>query len=138
MGIILFPGAVGATTVIAPLGQSAMADSVAVVVASDQSAVPVTTTGESGALTDRSGTITSGGTAQEVMAANAARRYLFIENLDSAEEMWINLGVTAVALQPSIRIQPLGSFVMEGSLISDQLVSVIAATTGHEFAAKEG
>lgn len=91
----------------------------------------------SGNLTDRSGAITTGATAQQLAAANTARKYLLIQNLDSGEDLWINFTTTAVADRPSIRIPPDGTFVMEGSFVSTELVSVIAATTGHEWTAKE-
>lgn len=91
----------------------------------------------SGALTDRSGTITAGGTAQQVMAANAARQYLLYQNTSDTDQ-WINFGVVAVAASPSIKIAPSGSFEMERSFVSTQYVSVFCATTGKAFTAKEG
>lgn len=93
--------------------------------------------GVPGTLTDRSGTITAGGTAQQMMAANASRVYLLIQNQDTAEDLWINLTTTAVRSQPSIRIPPLGGFVMEGNFVSTEAVSVIATTTAHAWTAKE-
>lgn len=93
----------------------------------------------SGALTDRSNTITLGGTAQTLAAINAARKYLFILNdADETEDLWINFTTAAVVASPSIRIPPGASFAMESSFVSPQLISVIAATTGHVFTAKEG
>lgn len=91
----------------------------------------------SGAFTDRSGTITSGGTAQTLMAANANRKYFLIQNL-STENLWINFTTTAVAGQPSLRITPGTSFVLEGFFTSTEAVSIIGATTGSAFSAKEG
>lgn len=91
-----------------------------------------------GTLTDKSGTITLGGTAQTLAAANSSRKYLLVVNDDPAELLWINFTTAAVASQPSIPIGPRGSFVMEGDFISTELVSVIAATTSHAFTAKEG
>ncbi len=90
-----------------------------------------------GTLTDRSGTITAGGTAQTLAAANAARRYLLVENLDPAEDLWINFTTTAAAAHPSLLIPPRGGFVMDAGFVSTELVSVIAATTSHAFTAKE-
>lgn len=97
----------------------------------------VTTGGTQGSLTDRSGTVTTGGTAQQVMAANAGRKYLLVQNV-SDTVCWINFGVTAVADQPSIKLNPGDSFVMEGGFVSTQLVSLLGATTGKSFTAKEG
>jgi hypothetical protein len=88
-------------------------------------------------LTDCSGTITAGGTAQQLAAANASRCYLLIQNVDPAEDLWIDFGTIAVASQPSIKLLPGGAFSMEGSFVTGQSVSVIAATTSHPYTAKE-
>jgi hypothetical protein len=91
-----------------------------------------------GTLTNRSGTITAGDTAQTLMAANADRKYLLIQNI-SDTVMWINFTTTAVKDSPSIMLEPNGgSLAMEGSFVSTELVSVICVTTGKKFTAKEG
>lgn len=91
-----------------------------------------------GTLTDRSGTITTGGTAQQLAPANASRHYLLVVNDSATETMWINFTTTAVTSEPSIPILANGSFVMESSFVSTEAVSIIAATTGHPWTAKEG
>lgn len=91
-----------------------------------------------GALTDRSGTIAVNATAQQLMAANASRRYLLIHNPDATNNIWINFTTTAVQAQPSIKIVPGGSFVMEGSFVSTELISIIGALATQPFTAKEG
>lgn len=98
------------------------------------------TTAAQGTLTNRSGTITVGGTAQAAMAANASRRYLLIRNpATETEALYFNFTTTAVVTgQPSITLQPGEGFVMENSFISTEAISVVAATTGHKFVAKEG
>lgn len=97
----------------------------------------VTIAPTAGTMTDRSGTITTGGTAQQVMAASANRRYLFFQNV-SEIDLWINYGATnAVANQPSIKVGPDGSMVLEGSSISGERVSVFGTTTGAAYTAKE-
>ena len=91
----------------------------------------------SGTLTDRSGSVTAGGTAQEVAAANSSRKYFFIQNVSDID-LWIDFGATAVADQPSIRLSPGASFEMTSSGgVSTQSVSLIGATTGKKFTAKE-
>ena len=89
-----------------------------------------------GTMTDRSGTITSGGTAQTIMAANANRKYLLIQN-SSDTAMWCNFTTTAVASQPSFTLIAGASFVMENNAISTEAISCIGATTGKIFTAKE-
>lgn len=90
-----------------------------------------------GTLTNRSGSITLGGTAQQLAAANTARRYLFVQNI-SAGDLWINFTTTAVADQPSIQMPSGATFDMEGSFVSTEAISIIGATTGQKFVAKEG
>ncbi len=91
-----------------------------------------------GAVTDRSGTITTGGTAQQMMAGNASRRYLVIQNLDAIEDLWFNFTTTAVASEPSLKLAAGQAFSMDGSFVSTEAVSVIAATNAHAWASKEG
>jgi hypothetical protein len=90
-----------------------------------------------GVLTDRSGTITTGGTRQQLAPGNASRKYFLIENL-STGDLWINFGVAAVAGQPSIKIPAGAGFVMESGFVSNQAIDVLGATTAQAFAAKEG
>lgn len=91
-----------------------------------------------GASTDWGGTITSGGDPQTLMAENLFRHYLFVQNLDDFEDLWIDFGTDADVASPSIRLLPHDAFVMESGWIFTDSVSVIAATTSHPFAAKEG
>jgi len=96
-------------------------------------AVPTADTSVLPAGTNRSGTITAGGTAQTLAPANANRRFLKGQNLSSAD-LWINeLGGTAAASQPSYRI-PAGSTF---SVNTSQAVSIFGATTGQAFSATE-
>ncbi len=89
-------------------------------------------------LVDRSGTITSGGSAQEIMAVNQdGREYLYVQN-NSDTTMWVNFGIVAVASQPSIRLLAGESFEMSSGYVSGESVSVIGAVTGKTFTAKEG
>lgn len=88
-------------------------------------------------MIDQSGTITTGGTSQELAPARTRRRYFLFENI-SAEDMWLDFGTAAVADEPSIKVPTGGSFVMESGLVSSKAINVIAATTGSKFVAKEG
>lgn len=89
-------------------------------------------------LTDRSGTITAGDTAQQVMAANTGRRYLLIQNI-SDTAMWFNFTTTAVKDSPSYLLAANGGvFAMDGSLVTKEAISIICVTTGKKFTAKEG
>lgn len=96
--------------------------------------------GTAGIFVDRGTTITLGGTAQTLMASNTARRRLIIENPTNApagESIFINFGAVAAADETSIEITPAGWYDSGSGPVSNQSVSVIAATTGHEIVAKE-
>lgn len=93
--------------------------------------------GARGALTDRSGTITEGGTAQELADENTSRQLLFIQNA-SAGDLWIDIGDTAVEASPSVRIRS-GEYVNfeVPGYVPTGAVSIIGGTTGQAFTAKE-
>lgn len=97
-------------------------------------------------LTNASGTITTGGTSQQLVAANSSRKYLLVVNL-STDTLWIRFGSTAsAASEPSIPLNPAvaassyggGAFFMEGSAISTDAIQILGATTGDAFSAWEG
>ncbi len=89
------------------------------------------------ALTDRSGTITLGGTAQALMAANASRKGFVVYN-NSAGSLWINeLGATAVLAQPAIEVKTATSYTPPEGGVSPAAISIIGATTAQAFTARE-
>lgn len=93
--------------------------------------------GRGAAFIDRSSTVTTGGTAQQIAAANTTRTYLLIQNVSTAS-LWVNVGVVAVQNQPSILLPANGgSVVWEDNFIPTGAVSLIGATTGQAFTCKE-
>lgn len=91
----------------------------------------------SATVVNRSGTITLGGTAQVLCAANPARRGLVIQN-NSPGDLWIDrAGGTATIGQPSLCL-PAGSYyeAPQGGCTTTS-VSIIGATTGQAFTAEE-
>jgi hypothetical protein len=98
----------------------------------------------SGAITNRSGTITAGGTAQQLAAANATRRYLLVQNA-SVRVLWVSPDTTAVAGSPSIALKACmvandgtgGAIEWTGAYVPPGAISIIGATTGDAFCAKE-
>ncbi len=93
-----------------------------------------------GTLTDRSGTVATGGVSQTLAVANANRNYLLIENPTNATEpLYINFtNAAAVGGSSSISLAPGGSFTMIApAFVSTELVTVTATTTGHAFTSKE-
>jgi glutamate 5-kinase len=90
-----------------------------------------------GSLTSRSGTITSGGTSQQLAAANTSRKYLLVQNV-STGDLWISFGATAATTsQPSIKLQTNGSLVMEDNFVTTQAINIIGSTTGQPYTAYE-
>jgi hypothetical protein len=88
-----------------------------------------------GAGTDRSGSITAGGTAQVLAAANTARVALVGQNIDPSEDMWINeVGGTALANAAGSTLVPAKATF---SIDTNRAISVVAATTGHKWTAVE-
>jgi hypothetical protein len=92
--------------------------------------------------TDCSGTIATGGTAQNAFTANAARKGFIIANIDTAEVMWINFTGTAAAsgtasypLAPATATTFVGlnSFASPQGFAINTALSVVAATTAHKF-----
>lgn len=93
--------------------------------------------GGAGPLTDRSGAITEGGTAQELAPANTDRRYLFIHNRSDLS-LWVNFGSDASDEPSSYLIAAGASLVFEGSFVPSDAVSIYAEVAGKSFTAKEG
>lgn len=98
----------------------------------------ITGTGSPGgplaAGTDRSGSITTGGTAQVLAAANTARKTLVGQNI-SIESLWINeIGGTATAdTQGSVEVEPGDTF----EITTNRAISIVGATTGQAWTAVE-
>lgn len=93
----------------------------------------------SGALGDGSGTITAGGTSQEVFPADTGRQYLLIQNV-SAGDLWINFGIAAVVSQPSIKLAAGAAIEFSAAgtgVVPTSTINIIGATTGQAFTAKE-
>ena len=76
-------------------------------------------------------TITTGGTAQTISAANPARSILHIQNT-SDTTMWVNFGATA-ATDLGISIAAAASYTTPPNFCPTGLISVIGATTGKKF-----
>lgn len=100
---------------------------------------PVALPHPGGELRDRSGSITSGGTAQQAAGVNLGRRYLLIQNKRSAtESFWVDFDKLATTDSPSIEISPGVTMFWEETFVPRGVISVIAATTGTKFTIKEG
>lgn len=90
--------------------------------------------GGAGTYTDRSLSVTLGGTAQNIVASNTARRSLLVQNPSSEiESIFVNPTGAATSAGDSIELAPGGSI----TLATTQAISVLAATTSHKVIAKE-
>lgn len=92
-----------------------------------------------GSLIDGSGSIATGGTAQQVFTQNTGRQYFILQNISSGD-LWVNFGTTAVQDQPSIKLVAGASLEFSAAgtgVVPTALVSVIGATTGQKFVAKQ-
>ena len=88
------------------------------------------------AITDRSGSVTLGGTAQVLMPANSQRRGYWVQNV-SAGDLWITAIGTAAASQPGIKISPNSLYEVNAGTTPTTAVSIFGATTGLQFSARE-
>lgn len=88
--------------------------------------------------TDRSITITTGGTAQQVMAANVSRRSFYVFNPNASGTCWASLTTTTPVANGlgSFPIAALGGFGMEASA-SSNAIYVNCPTTGQFISAWE-
>ena len=86
--------------------------------------------------TDRSGTMSAGGTAQQVCPANAFRRYLLIANPDEARTFWFSSSGPASTGAGSIAVGPGGAFVFD-KVVPAGAISVYAASAGQPFTVTE-
>lgn len=86
-------------------------------------------------MTNNSGTITTGGTAQTLSTAKA-RHYLLIQNV-STGNLYINFTSAASAAAGSILLLPNAMFVQDSGSVTSELISVFGATTGQAYTSKE-
>lgn len=92
-----------------------------------------------GKITDLSGTIATGGTAQALVAANELRRGYSVMNLSSGNLFINDVGGTAVSTLTgaSITIIPGALYESPRDQRPTQAISILGATTAQAFAARE-
>lgn len=107
---------------------------------------PAGSTGAATSFVDVSGTVTAGGTSQTLNAANPSRTKLIIQNpatileqgIAVLEDLFINFTTSAGAANGSIVLTPGQMLILSETLITGELITVNAATTGHKYTAKVG
>jgi hypothetical protein len=115
--------------------------SLSIIEAADAPAAPpVQTSPLQAEATSRSNTIIAGGTAQDLMPANPVRRGWRVQNQSSGELYVASKGVAGTTLasltQSSFKIAP-GVIWTEDGHITANALSIIGATTGQAFYARE-
>jgi hypothetical protein len=103
--------------------------------ANGSAAQPVDTVVQ-GAAVYRGGTITAGGTSQQLMAANSARRGFTVQN-QSTTDLYVKVGQTATTNNVSLRLSPGQFYETQPQHASTSVVNIIGATTGQAFYATE-
>lgn len=103
--------------------------------------VAVTSSAGSGiSITNRSGTLTTGSTSQQVMAANPSRSYLLVQNpVAATETLFVAAGYTATTVSgQQLALAPGGTWIAQGPSTPTDAINVNAATSAHVFTAWEG
>lgn len=99
--------------------------------------LPVSNMPQIGVLTDRSGTLTTGGTAQQIAPVNTIRLGWSVYNLHATSDLWVNTLTTAVQSQPSLRIPAGAMYETPPGGQGTGAISVVGPTTGQAFTARE-
>lgn len=103
----------------------------------DVNGTPITPlSSTSGTLTNISGAITTGGTAQQIAAANANRKGYWIQNL-SANDLWINTIGVATLASPSFKLVAGGYYESPIGGAGNGAISIIGATATQSFSGRE-
>jgi hypothetical protein len=82
------------------------------------------------------GTITSGGTAQALFAAYTARQGWFVQNV-STSDLWVSDAGTAVINTNGVKIPANSLYETPPGYRGGGAVTIIGATTGQTFVARE-
>jgi len=90
-----------------------------------------------GTLTSISGTLTTGGTAQDAAAANSGRTGWWIRNNHASASLWVSTLATAVQGQPSLEIRAGELYESPPGGAGTGAISVIGPTTGQPWTGRE-
>lgn len=99
-------------------------------------AQPVRTGAQRVTMTDRSGTIATGGGSQALMPANGSREGFFVQNLSSGDLFINDLGAASASL-PSVRVPAGMLYESQPRAVTTAAIAIFGATTGQAFAARE-
>jgi hypothetical protein len=91
----------------------------------------------SSSVKNYSGAITTAGTAQLVMPANSARKWLYFQNNGSNNDMFIGIGYTPTTDNGIVVLKVNGSLRFD-SFVPTEAIYVICGAVGHKFCCLEG
>lgn len=93
---------------------------------------------KAGTFTDRSDQ--AGAASAEIMPVNAARKFLFIQNLEKAanKTLWINFTSAATVGGSSIPLGPREKFILMDQFLTTEAINAISEVGTCDFVAKEG
>lgn len=90
-------------------------------------------------ITDRSGTLTTAATSQQVMQSKASRTYLMCQNpITATETLFLAIDMAASTTAGGVELAPGGSVTWQTTFVPTGAVFVNAVTAGHRFICKEG
>ena len=93
-------------------------------------------TAHAASITDHSGTILIGGTAQTLMPANAARHGCSIQNVSQFDMWFFELG-TAAAAEPAFLLPAGSQWTCPGNGVPTGAISIFGILTGQEYTARD-
>lgn len=88
-------------------------------------------------LQDGSGAIATGGTSQQIFDGKTSRAYLLVQNISDAT-LYLNFGAAATIDNNSLRLLPGELYENPPNFCPNGTVTIIGATTGKKFVAKQG
>jgi hypothetical protein len=91
---------------------------------------------QTGATTSTNKTVTSA--SGSLLAANANRQYMLIQNNDASGKIWINLAGAAATTANGIKLPPGGSFDMSGTVSTLAVTAIGDLATQSNVVAVEG
>jgi hypothetical protein len=88
-------------------------------------------------LTNYSGSITTGGTSQQLCPENSSRAFLLVQNT-SDQNLYIGIGLTPTSTNGILLTPNGGGVVFEEGVVPVEQINIIGATAGKSFMALEG
>lgn len=96
----------------------------------------VTITGQQGAFAQAQKTVTNA--SAQLLAANAARRYLLIQNNDATGVVYVYIGAAAATAANGIKIAPGGSYEVQGYAPNSEIRAIGSIASNANVIAIEG